>query len=502
MKLSPIQEEIINTNGNLIVRASAGTGKTHTMVNKIAKEINDNHTHKVVAAITFTIKAAQEIKDRLSIDVSRHFIGTNNSFVIEEIIKPFMKDVYGSDYDVDMSTDYSKESKVETYQAAIEKIKNEGILCSYTDNKRNFIFELAQEIVENSIACRLFLQAKYFKIYIDEYQDCDKSMHKLFMYLCDTLKIETFVVGDEKQSIYIWRGAYPEAFVSIWSKDNFIKKFMGDNFRSCKQIQNYSNLLYDETRNLYSHIDDLDNIIWLSPTTTMWPLEVLKYIDPNKKSALLRFRNDNARIGASELSSSGVNYTYIPQTPIAEITTDTAWLYSAIAKYFIVEKYSVYDVISEIPVEGNETHKTVSIIKQRLNKIKKAITDEENFYAAVNELAIYLGYTTRIDHLKKLFQTITDEKFYVAFETEKYQHIAITFHSSKGLEFEQVIVFAEDYNLFDVSGLCNHYVAATRAKSKLIIVKLNNYKANIFQANLSKIFKKSNLDIGDLVTQK
>lgn len=36
-----------------------------------------------------------------------------------------------------------------------------------------------------------------------------KSMHKLFMYLCDTLKIETFVVGDEKQSIYIWRGAYP-----------------------------------------------------------------------------------------------------------------------------------------------------------------------------------------------------------------------------------------------------------------------------------------------------
>ncbi len=83
-----------------------------------------------------------------------------------------------------------------------------------TDNKKNFIFELAQKIVENSTACRLYLQAKYFKIYIDEYQDCDKSMHKLFMYLCDTLKIETFVAGDEKQSIYIWRGAYPEAFVS------------------------------------------------------------------------------------------------------------------------------------------------------------------------------------------------------------------------------------------------------------------------------------------------
>ena len=85
MKLSPIQEKIVETPGNLIVRASAGTGKTHTMVNKIAKEIDDNHTHKVIAAITFTIKAAQEIKDRLSVDVVQHFIGTNNSSKIHGV---------------------------------------------------------------------------------------------------------------------------------------------------------------------------------------------------------------------------------------------------------------------------------------------------------------------------------------------------------------------------------------------------------------------------------
>lgn len=34
-------------------------------------------------------------------------------------------------------------------------------MCSYKDNKENFIFELAQEIVEKSTACRLYLQAKY-----------------------------------------------------------------------------------------------------------------------------------------------------------------------------------------------------------------------------------------------------------------------------------------------------------------------------------------------------
>lgn len=84
----------------------------------------------------------------------------------------------------------------------------------------------------------MFLQAKYFKIYIDEYQDCDRAMHKLFMYLCDTLGIEMFVVGDEKQSIYIWRGAYPQAFSSILEKTNFANKFMGDNFRSCNHSIN------------------------------------------------------------------------------------------------------------------------------------------------------------------------------------------------------------------------------------------------------------------------
>ena len=500
MILSPVQQNIIDTSGNLIVRASAGTGKTHTMVNKIAKEIEDNRTHKVVAAITFTIKAAQEIKDRLSIDVAQHFIGTNNSFAIEEIIKPFMKDVYGDDFDLDMSTDYAV--KVDTFQEAIDKIKNEGVLCSYKDNKKNFIFDLALIIVKQSKACQLYLQAKYFKIYIDEYQDCDKSMHNLFMYLCDDLHIETFVVGDEKQSIYIWRGAYPEAFKSIWKKPNFNKIFMGDNFRSCQQIQNYSNLLCEETRGLYNAIDSLENIVFLCPTQNNWAIDVLANIEPDKKTALLRFSNDNAQKGAEELSNCGVDYVYIPQTPIADITTDTAWLYSAIAKYLILEKYSAYDVISEIPAEGNETRKTISTIKKHLKKIESATDDEQEFGSCVNALAEYLGYDTRSEHIKKLFITISEPRFYVAFEADKYQRIAITFHSSKGLEFEQVIIFAEDYRLSDMASIYNHYVAVTRAKAKLIIVNSSNYNAECFRKNLKRIFSESNVAVKDVITVK
>ena len=126
MSLSEIQKEIVDISGNMIVSASAGTGKTHTMVAKIAKEIKDNHTHKVIAAITFTIKAAKEIRNRLTIDSAEHFIGTNNSFAIEEIIKPFARDVYGADYNFEMSTNYSVKKR--TFQECLDFLKNKKII--------------------------------------------------------------------------------------------------------------------------------------------------------------------------------------------------------------------------------------------------------------------------------------------------------------------------------------------------------------------------------------
>lgn len=326
-------------------------------------------------------------------------------------------------------------------------------------------------------------------------------MHILFMYICDTLGIDTFVVGDEKQSIYIWRGAYPEAFKSIWNKTNFHKVFMGDNFRSCQQIQNYSNLLCEETRGLYNPTESLGNIIWITPKQQEWPSEVLQYIDPQKRTALLRFRNADAENGASELSSAGNNFVFIPQLPIADITTETAWLYTAIAKYMVLPEYSVYDLISEIPAEGNSGKKSTATIKRTLEAIANA-ENQTVFDTTVNSLCDYLGYETRPEHLNKLFSTVSSKKYHVAFNTDIYQNIAITFHSSKGLEFDQVILFAGDYNLSDMSGIYNHYVAVTRAKEKVVIVKCSDYYANRFESNLSQIFALSGLKTCNLVTYK
>ena len=279
---------------------------------------------------------------------------------------------------------------------------------------------------------------------------------------------------------------------------------MGDNFRSCQQIQNYSNLLCEETRHLYIPTESIENIVWLTPASTTWASEVLQHIDISQRTALLRFRNADAETGANDLSIAGIPFTFIPQLPIADITTETAWLYTAIAKYLVLEKYSVYDLIADIPVEGNESRKAANAIKSNLANTRNSIiqNDPLAFEDAVISLAEYLGYSTRKDHIKKLYTTVSDKRSHVAFDTEQYQNIAITFHSSKGLEFDQVILFAEDYNLGDNSSIYNHYVAVTRARHKVIIVKLNTYYANCFQRNLSNLFSASGKEIGDLVTYK
>ncbi len=499
--LSSVQEEIVRQQGNLIVRASAGTGKTHTMVSKIIYDIKNHHTHKVVAAITFTIKAATEIKDRLYIDSSNHFIGTNNSFAIEEIIKPFMRDVFGQEYKVDMSTDYSV--KVNTFNDGLIKIREEQILCSYVDNKKNFIFQLALAILKRSKACRLYLKAKYFKIYVDEYQDCDKDMHDLFMYICEELKIDTFVVGDEKQSIYMWRGAYPQAFMSIWEREDFSKKFMLDNFRSCQQIQNYSNLLCKDTRSLFTDIDDLSSITIVCTSLSNWASSVIPYLDPYKKCALLRYSNASAEAGANDLSNVNMAFTYIPQTPIADISTEAAWIYNSVAKYFILPKYSAYDFRDENPKEIIGNKHILTYIKKAFASLEKyfELKDLEKFCKQVETLAAYLGFETKKEHCTKLFETIINQKYHPAFDVDGLDRIAITFHSSKGLEFDQVILFVSDYKLSNEQEIYNHYVAVTRAKTKLIMVYLHDdYYSARFANNIKAILNESNLKMKDIAT--
>lgn len=357
--------------------------------------------------------------------------------------------------------------------------------------------------MKKSKACQLYLQAKYFKIYVDEYQDCDTDMHALFMYICEILKISLFVVGDEKQSIYMWRGANPKSFAEIWNKPDFSNKFMVANFRSSKQIQNYSNLLCSETRNLYEPVDDLSSVIMICATEDNWVSSIKPYLDTEKKCALLRYSNANAEQGATDLTNENIEFIYVPQAPIADITTETAWLYNAIAKSFILPIFSAFDFRDEIPNEVLGDKKGLNYIKTKLSILDKCIKGNDilNFEKQVMLMANYFGYEARVDHCENLYKTICDKRYHSAFNVDDLKHIAITFHSSKGLEFEQVIIFVSDYRLSNEQDVYNHYVAVTRAKSKLIMVYINNnWNAKQFAQNITDILAESNLKMKNVAT--
>lgn len=466
-KLTPteIQKKIIEKPGNLVVTASAGTGKTFTLVQKIDYETKKYNGYKTIAAITFTIKAAKEIKDRLnSTDTSDFFIGTNNSFAIDEVIRPFLRDVYGEQYNVKFEPDYNQ--KFNTIQEGLSLIRK-GILGSYFENKSNFVFELALFIVKKSRACSLYLKSKYRKLFIDEYQDSDKDMHQFFMYLVDNLEIEAFIVGDEKQSIYIWRNADPKYFKAIKEKNNFSYEHLLENHRSCKQIQNYSNLLFEETHRLYVKLLDLSNIILIDCYD--WAKNCKSLIDSNKRLAVLRYRKADAQNNADAFTSVGINTIFIPLLPVNEITNEYSWLCQEVCKFCKCEHYSVYDVINASPWDVYNFN--IGKLKKDLSELKELSKSELQFKKLlVSIFSFYFRYVIKEVDISRIWNSVSDDIYTPAFEPEKYKYVSMTFHSSKGLEFDQVVIFSEDYPLTNDSSFYNHYVAVTRAKQKLIIV--------------------------------
>lgn len=221
--------------------------------------------------------------------------------------------------------------------------------------------------------------------------------------------------------------------------------------------------------------------------------------------ALLRYKRDDARNGAMTLSENGVPFTFIPRPPISDITTDVSWLYNAIAQYCIIPKYSIYDFVDEIPEESIGDRHIIAFLNRKLSSIKKALETEDNnvIITEVEQIASYFGYQTSENHIQDMIKTIKNEEYHPAFNMENLKHIAITFHSSKGLEFDQVILFANDYTLKEESDIYNHYVAVTRAKSKLIIVQItdnNGWKGILYWENLTKLFKNAGIDPESVMT--
>ncbi|MGL5749511.1 MAG: UvrD-helicase domain-containing protein [Paraclostridium sp.] len=486
-----VRESIINQAGNIVVNASAGSGKTSIMIEKIENILKNNMTHYTIAATTFTNKASNEIKERLKKSglgsiLKNCFIGTNDSFAMDEIIRAFAKDAFEFDNKGQIESDYKL--KFNKFEDGVEILTQKLKVGVYEEDKKNFKFELALYILKNSLASRRYLKSKYSNLFIDEYQDCDIDMHKLYLYISKELDINLFAVGDKKQSIYMWRGANPKYFNELTEDEDFSTFKLNINFRSDKKIQNYTNLFVDEDTEIYEDIENSDSVIFIN---TDYQQELFKLLDIKSNIAFIVRSNQEAEDVCNILNNmdeSPKDFIYIPRTPLSKISSTSSWIGEIIIKIIFNTKYNEYDLKNDLPLDID-----IQYLKNIVNNLRSS-DDEENVIKIAEEFYKIAGYELESQEKDAIIETIKDDKYKIAYEDVKYNHVVMTIHSSKGLEFDEVVLFAKNYNLSRYEDKNNHYVAITRAKKRLLIFyDKKDWKSNSYTNSVEHIIKSKNI---------
>lgn len=270
--------------GPCLVIAGAGSGKTKVLTTRIANLIENGVKPYNILAITFTNKAAGEMRERVNNIINAHdaFIGTFHSFglkIIREnsalfnltssftlidtedqtsIIKKIMKDINITDKMISPAFIKSKISFIKNNMLSDSEIAN--FLISENEKiavkiyyeyekilKRNNTLDfddLLKKPVELFNSNKEVLekyQDKFKYILIDEYQDTNEVQYKLVKLLSKKY-LNLFVVGDPSQSIYAFRGANYQNIL------NFEKDFKGctviklpQNYRSTQTILDAAN---------------------------------------------------------------------------------------------------------------------------------------------------------------------------------------------------------------------------------------------------------------------
>ena len=304
---------VVCTEGPVLVSAGAGSGKTRLLTYRIAYLITECNVpaHKILA-ITFTNKAANEMKERIEkiapdgelVTVSTfhsfcaRMLRTYASFIpnykenftiysdndtsklMKDIFKEMnisdenIKDEFKHNISVIKNDNMSIEEyvKIFKYDSTIieferfyrtyqnELIKNNAM--DFDDLLINFynLISTNQEVLDS-------IQNKYTYFSVDEFQDTNKIQYDIVKLLASKTR-NILIVGDEDQSIYGWRGA------NIDNIFNFTKDFpdakifkLEQNYRSTKKILDRANLIIKNNRNrlekkLYTENEDGTDVFY------------------------------------------------------------------------------------------------------------------------------------------------------------------------------------------------------------------------------------------------
>ncbi len=282
MNLDEFQLQATKMNdSHLLIKAGPGTGKTFVLISKITHLINDlNINPNQILAITFTRKARDEILARINKALTKNKfnnIFTFHSFaistlkntgalideskqkqIIEQIqlqLSPNNKYKHAKINDlilqISMYKNTEHDSKDQDFLAFLSKYQNIMQINQYLDY--DDVILQAIEFFKKQPIINSMYQYKY--ILIDEFQDTNLAQYKLIKSLL-TEQTKLIAIGDEKQSIYGFRGAYSDIFSKLQKDFPNIKTIeLQFNYRSCQKILDLSYKLFPDQVKLISKVN-------------------------------------------------------------------------------------------------------------------------------------------------------------------------------------------------------------------------------------------------------
>ncbi len=281
------KEAVITTEGPVMVIAGAGSGKTKVLTHRIAYIINDlGVAPNNILAVTFTNKAAAEMKTRVSklipINTKDLWISTFHSFGARVLRREIHHLGYNRNFTIIDSDDQLKEIKILCKQFDYDDLEPKDLQCQISNHKNQMSLGLPEKMLSNfylfyeryenylfennlldfdDLICKtleLFTKninvlEKYSSMFnyvmIDEFQDTNKTQYDLVVLLC-SYHNNVFIVGDQDQSIYSFRGALVtniNQFRDEFSKSKLI--LLEQNYRSSQKILDCANKIIKSNKN-------------------------------------------------------------------------------------------------------------------------------------------------------------------------------------------------------------------------------------------------------------
>lgn len=281
--LNSKQRDAVLQEGNVLLTACPGSGKTRVLTYKIAHELQFiEDTKKIIVALTFTNRAADEIKRRLikmDLDPSQVWSGTIHSFSLEWILRPYsseidelkkgfsiadeyksseiltgLKESYGLGFFDEINTRLNKDgsinelnrTKIKLIQEYHEILKSEKLI-----DFDQILFFAYQLLTKYPIISKT-LNNIFHLICVDEYQDTQDLQYAIIasMFKVSNGSTKLFIVGDRDQAIYGSLGGIAKnakEIIEEFGNIRLTEMELSGNYRSTQRIIDYYRNFQTET---------------------------------------------------------------------------------------------------------------------------------------------------------------------------------------------------------------------------------------------------------------